>query len=144
MRKNLIFHMTLLTLFIAGALYISTTIAARHGMEIAARLLIKRTVNQIEDQLQSYFAPVTDGLSMISHWEKHGLFNEKNIQYIIKMLVPLMEHHSQISAIHSGDATGRGHMILRDGKTWLYRTVNPPQSGKTVQWIRWDESLNVI
>ncbi|MCB1195074.1 hypothetical protein KDK77_02715 [bacterium] len=144
MRKNLIFHMTLLTLFIAGALYISTTIAARHGMEIAARLLVKRTVNQIEDQLQSYFAPVTDGLSMISHWEKHGLFNEKNIQYVIKMLVPLMEHHPQISAIHSGDATGRGHMILRDGATWLYRTVNPPQSGKTVQWIRWDESLNII
>ena len=112
-----------------GLAVLATTVyTADRIRQNTSRALIDRAITQAEADLRAYLDPVRRTLLLSRHWAAAGLIHPSDTDAMNRLFMAVLEQSPQISSINTGDAKGRGLLLLHTGDHWRNRRVSADES----------------
>jgi adenylate cyclase len=132
-RTSLLASVGLLILLLTAAVVAITVYTGNQVVEVASRRLIDRALDRSESELRGFFGPIARNLDMARRWVESGALDLEDDEALEAFFRPMMQAYPQISAVHTGDAEGRGWILMRTPDGWRSRRVDPPALGGRVR-----------
>lgn len=133
-RRNLIFNLVLVITLLSGAIFITTSFAARRAIRNLSSKIIEQTIEQAEEELSGFFNPVSrELLRMKTMGEKELLVIDKP-EKLNDLFKSIMQQYPQVTSVILARETGEEFMLLRKKDTWLNRWIGPDNQAKIIEW----------
>ncbi len=143
-RRRLLSNLIAIIVLITTAIMMSTFFTSRRIVRTLSASIISQTLEQTEDRLRRFFDPVQTEIRMIQRWGETGMLDLDKPRELIRLLMPTMRAHRQVTSMLIADDRGREQMILRIGDRWRVRRTRKDEWGDKVTWIEWTDADSKI
>lgn len=138
-RRSLLINFALFIFFVSGAITLSTLYRTQTVVQGLSQLVVDRTIDQVDAQLQGLFKPVGQILVVARQWVQSDVIPEHNVDELNRHVIPILRQQRQLSSIHLANASGREFTVVRDGETWRNRLVDTNIWPDKAYWTTWSE-----
>lgn len=106
-RRSLLINFALFIFFVSGAITLSTLYRTQTVVQGLSQLVVDRTTDQVDAQLQGLFKPVGQILVVARQWVQSDVIPEHNVDELNRHVIPILRQQRQLSSIHFANAAGR-------------------------------------
>jgi serine phosphatase RsbU (regulator of sigma subunit) len=137
--QSLLGSLALVIVLLGGATIALTFVGSSQTAERLARVILEKTVSQVELNLRQFFEPAMRNLELLRAWEADGLLDVEDAAATNRLLVPLLRANRQLSALMMADDRGREHIVFHFGDSWLSRQTRRETWGPRAAWLEWSD-----
>ncbi|HKW94162.1 MAG TPA: SpoIIE family protein phosphatase [Methylomirabilota bacterium] len=137
--QSLLGSLALVIVLLGGATIALTFLGSSQTAERLARVILEKTVSQVELNLHQFFEPAMRNLELLRAWEAAGLLDVEDAAAMNRLLVPLLRTNRQLSALMLADERGREHIVFHFGDSWLSRQTRRESWGPRAAWLEWSD-----
>ncbi|UCD22955.1 MAG: protein kinase [Gemmatimonadota bacterium] len=135
--RSLLRNIVLLILVAGGAVLAVVLFEAYRAVETLSASLIDRAADQTEAELQRFFEPVGQNISVAAEWGATGTLDPNDIDQLNSIFIPQLKHSPQMSSMMVANTRGFEHMLLQSDGEWLNRRMDVDVRGNQAHWMRW-------
>lgn len=148
-RAKFVRDLVLMVLLMGGAVVVVFWLANRRAIRTLSASIIHQTLQTIEQELQSFFEPITFSLQVAQSWGKEGDLSfdagegpeaEAALrQRLTDRFIPIMEQLPRLSSINVADETGRDYMLLHSDSGFEVWQSTVQADGTLVRHRTWSD-----
>ncbi len=143
-RRSLIRNLVLLTLLTAAAIATVFLYGAYQAVAELSEQAIASSTDRTETELNRFFEPIRTNLVVTMDWGRQNQLDLNDSQALNRRMIPILEHHPQISSMLFANSHGQDYLLLRQGDDWVNRLVDRQANGNLTYWRRWDRNGTLL
>lgn len=136
-RMSLLRNFVGVIILLALGILFTTIFAARSAVTSLSESVMNVSIELTENRLREFFEPVTQELLVSKHWCESGLADRDNYDGLLRLVLPVLQQHGQISSMIIADENGREFMLMRNDVGFASRQTNVPEWGTRTLWHTW-------
>lgn len=140
-RSSLLLNLLAIVVLIVLSIELTTSFVTRRAMQSLSDALTRQALDQTEDALAAFFAPVDVAFVQLRAWARDGVLQTDDLNELRALLQPFLIETPQISSLLLADERGWEFMLLRRGSpgsaSWRIRVTNPDALGGEVRLLDW-------
>ncbi|MEZ5582476.1 MAG: hypothetical protein R3F37_06745 [Candidatus Competibacteraceae bacterium] len=127
----------LLVVLIIGTLLAAVFGAGESLRDDLAQRQLQDLAHKTSKEFIGFFRLPENSLRIAQGWGSAGDLNLQDTPALVSRFIPVLENLAHRTALVLADSDGRSFYLVRDGDTWLSRTIQV--QGQAV-WQRWDSA----
>jgi serine phosphatase RsbU (regulator of sigma subunit) len=132
--RSLLTSLLIVIALLSGAVLLTTAHQARGAVEAVSQTAIRRTMDEVDAELQRFFDPAKRGMQLIRDWGEQGRLEFADMESFSQALGPVIKNYPQITSLMIANGDGREMMLLHVGGKWITRDSRPEEWGNRTRW----------